>query len=239
MADYDARWRTDERDGHREHYGTGDVNRDLRESRRRLERAGDYNPEMLEDMRWLSGEGGAPYRGERYDLDRRGLDTRGYAGERHIRRDYGESGRDWNERGALDRGRDEVSSWFGDDEAQRRRARDRSEQDQSGWDQRHGYRGVGPRGYARSDERIREDVSERLTDDPYVDASDIDVTVSGCEVTLSGTVDDRRAKRRAEDVAESVSGVRHVQNNLRVRQQDYGGTYGSSGTVDPVYGRRY
>ncbi len=91
------------------------------------------------------------------------------------------------------------------------------------------YGGLGPRGYTRSDERIREDVSDRLTDDPYVDASDIEVMVSGCEVTLSGTVDDRRTRRRAEDVAESVSGVRHVQNNLRVRRYDYGGAGTSAG----------
>lgn len=78
-------------------------------------------------------------------------------------------------------------------------------------------RGKGPRGYQRSDERIREDVSDRLTDDEIVDASDIDVKVKDCEVTLSGFVQSRRERRRAEDCAESVSGVRHVQNNVRVR----------------------
>ena len=77
-------------------------------------------------------------------------------------------------------------------------------------------RGQGPKGYERSDERIREDVSDRLYDDPHVDASEIDVGVSGGEVTLSGTVDSRDARRRAEDVAERVSGVTYVQNNLRV-----------------------
>lgn len=35
------------------------------------------------------------------------------------------------------------------------------------------------------------------------------------EVTLAGSVEDRRAKRRAEDIADGVSGVKHVQNNLR------------------------
>jgi hypothetical protein len=34
---------------------------------------------------------------------------------------------------------------------------------------RFGYRGRGPRGYVRSDERILEEVHERLTADPYVD----------------------------------------------------------------------
>ncbi len=78
------------------------------------------------------------------------------------------------------------------------------------------HRGRGPRGYQRSDERIREDVNDRLTDDPLLDASGIEVEVSGAEVTLSGTVQRREDKRRAEDVAERVSGVAHVQNNLRV-----------------------
>jgi hypothetical protein len=79
------------------------------------------------------------------------------------------------------------------------------------------HRGRGPKGYIRSDERIREDVCDRLTDDPHLDASDIEVSVTGAEVTLNGTVDSRFAKRRAEDWADDVTGVTHVQNNLRVR----------------------
>ncbi|MBP2299880.1 BON domain-containing protein [Azospirillum picis] len=78
------------------------------------------------------------------------------------------------------------------------------------------YRGVGPRNYKRSDERILEDINERLTDDHHLDASDIGVKVENGEVTLSGSVADRGSKRRAEDIAESVSGVGHVQNDLRV-----------------------
>ena len=46
-------------------------------------------------------------------------------------------------------------------------------------------------------------------------------------MTLSGTVDSRDAKRRAEDIAESVPGVQHVQNNLRVSQGS--GTSSGSG----------
>jgi hypothetical protein len=49
-------------------------------------------------------------------------------------------------------------------------------------------------------------------------ATDIEVEVRSREVTLSGQVANRMAKRRAEDIAESVSGVTHVQNNLRIRQ---------------------
>ncbi|QFU18113.1 BON domain-containing protein [Microvirga thermotolerans] len=89
------------------------------------------------------------------------------------------------------------------------------------------HRGKGPRGYRRSDERIREDVSERLMDDALVDASEIEVSVRDREVTLSGTVRDRREKRRAEDLAESVSGVAHVQNNLRVGQHQPGHASGT------------
>jgi CBS domain-containing protein len=83
---------------------------------------------------------------------------------------------------------------------------------------RDDHRGRGPRNYQRSDDRIREDVSERLSDDVRVDASEIEVTVQNREVTLTGTVRDRNEKRWAEDIAESVSGVAHVQNSLRVGQ---------------------
>lgn len=79
-----------------------------------------------------------------------------------------------------------------------------------------GHRGRGPKGYRRSDERISEDVHDRLTDDPWLDATDIEVTVKAGEVTLSGQVDSREGKHRAERLVEDLSGVRHVQNNLRV-----------------------
>ncbi len=133
----------------------------------------------------------------------------GYADDRYDRRGD-DRGRN-RDRGFWEQAGDEIASWFGDDDAERRRHEDERRAAQ--------HRGRGPRGYSRSDERMREDVSDRLTDDAYVDASDIEVTVSGGEVTLTGMVPDRHTKRRAEDVAESVSGVSHVQNNLRVRSQ--------------------
>ena len=46
------------------------------------------------------------------------------------------------------------------------------------------------------------------------------------EVTLTGNVGSRADRRRAEDIADSVSGVRYVMNNLRVRQH---GTTGATG----------
>jgi hypothetical protein len=57
-----------------------------------------------------------------------------------------------------------------------------------------------------------------LTQHPDVDATEIDVQVSNGEVTLTGTVDHRQAKRMAEDAAEGVSGVKEVHNQLRVKQ---------------------
>jgi osmotically-inducible protein OsmY len=82
-------------------------------------------------------------------------------------------------------------------------------------DGRPSWRGTGPKGYVRSDERIREDVCECLTDDPLLDAGDIEVEVKEGEVTLSGSVSSRAARRHAEDLVDGISGVRHLQNNLR------------------------
>jgi osmotically-inducible protein OsmY len=80
------------------------------------------------------------------------------------------------------------------------------------------FAGRGPKGWQRSDDRIRDDINERLTRHPDVDATEIDVQVSNGQVTLSGTVDERHARRLAEDIAEGVSGVKEVQNHIRVQQ---------------------
>lgn len=89
------------------------------------------------------------------------------------------------------------------------------------------FAGRGPKDYRRSDERLREDVCDRLTDDPSIDASEIRITVKDGDVTLEGTVSDRRAKRAAEDCVESVSGVQQVDNRLRVEMR--GSTQGATG----------
>ncbi|MBM3604534.1 MAG: BON domain-containing protein [Alphaproteobacteria bacterium] len=167
---------------------------------------------------YSSGTGGN-YGGSGYG--ERGTGGTGYGGQGYSGRDYREGsyrgGSD--DRGFFERAGDEVASWFGNEDAQRRRERDA------------GHSGRGPKNYSRSDDRIREDVSDRLSDDRHIDASDIEVSVSGSEVTLTGTVESRFAKRHAEDLAESCSGVRHVQNNLRVKDGGAStGVSGSSGT---------
>jgi BON domain len=78
------------------------------------------------------------------------------------------------------------------------------------------YTGRGPKGYQRSDERIKEEVCDRLTVDPDVDAFEIEVSVQDGEVTLEGAVPDRRMKRDAEDCVELISGVREIHNRIRV-----------------------
>jgi osmotically-inducible protein OsmY len=247
-------------------------------------------------------ERGRRYRGEGYYGGYYGYPGR----ERDREREYERRGDD---RGFFDRAGDEVRSWFGDEDAQRRRMRDErepriegrgwgreergwggqrgdeeserdwarqwgyvenrggrsgSERDARGWgysggygagagfmggrsestggtqgyqsggwsgQERYGpssmmgrtamsgpYAGRGPRGYQRSDERIREDVCERMCECGELDASEIEVRVSNAEVTLLGTVRDRQDKRLAEDLSDQVSGVREVHNQIRVTQ---------------------
>ncbi len=81
------------------------------------------------------------------------------------------------------------------------------------------FAGRGPRGYKRSDERIKDDVCEHLTMHPEVDASEIEVQVVNGEVTITGMVHSRWEKRRSEEIAEDVYGVNNVHNNLRVGMQ--------------------
>jgi osmotically-inducible protein OsmY len=134
----------------------------------------------------------------------------------------GRRGYDRGERGWWDRTSDEVSSWFGDEDAERRREQDRLRSGQ--------HRGKGPKGYTRSDDRIKEDINDRLSDDVFIDASEIEVTVNDGEVTLTGSVGTRTEKRRAEDIAEEVSGVKNVENRIRLASTQ-GGTLGSSSGI--------
>ena len=174
-------------------YGRNSWDRESDRSQRQRDFGSDYSSNNEFGTRQVHG---SDHFGNRYG-------GRDLYGADYARRRGSQASRD-NDRGFWDRASDEVSSWFGDEDAEYRRR----------MDARH--EGRGPKGYRRSDERIREDVSDRLTDDPFIDASDIEIEVSNAEVTLSGTVDSRVARRRAEDIAERCSGISHVQNNLRV-----------------------
>ncbi len=191
----------------------------------------EYSPDYgtryygREDYPRYRGRRDYGYRGEDYgrsyeygDYRDYGYDPQSFRGapytgsfeDERVSRRYDPYGRRRHDRNWWDRASDEVASWFGDEDAERRRHLD---------EVRGGhYRGRGPRGYQRSDERIREDINDRLTDHIYLDAYEVDVSINEGEVVLSGKVNSRYDKRLVEDIAESVSGVRNVQNNLRIGQ---------------------
>ncbi len=86
----------------------------------------------------------------------------------------------------------------------------------------------GPKGYKRSDDRIREDVCDVLSQVEEIDPSDIEVSVSSGEVTLTGSVPERAMKWQAEHIVDNVSGVTDINNQLRVKRSD-GSSTGASG----------
>ena len=98
------------------------------------------------------------------------------------------------------------------------------------------YAGRGPKDYQRSDDRVREEICDCMTDDPMLDASEITVQVSKGEVTLRGTVPSRDQKRRAEDVADRISGVKDVTNQLRVSREANGHVHPATQPVTQTSG---
>ena len=87
---------------------------------------------------------------------------------------------------------------------------------------RGGHTGRGPKGYRWSDERLHEELCERLTADPLIDAREVEVAVDDRRVTLAGRVPVRTRRDRAEDLAAGLPGVVEVVNELRVRRDDAG-----------------
>jgi hypothetical protein len=76
----------------------------------------------------------------------------------------------------------------------------------------------GPKGYQRSDERLREVISERLMEARDIDSSEVTVAVSGAKVVLEGTVPERRMKHAIEDLADACPGVQDIENRIRVQR---------------------
>jgi osmotically-inducible protein OsmY len=94
---------------------------------------------------------------------------------------------------------------------------ERQQQTQQGEQGRPGGQRIMPKGYARSDERLREDICEQLGHSG-IDVSDVSVDVSEGRVTLEGTVKDRRSKHAIEDLADDCPGVKDVENRIRVQR---------------------
>lgn len=95
-------------------------------------------------------------------------------------------------------------------------------------------RGRIPKGYVRSDERLKEDIAERLIRHPEIDASEVDIDAKLGVITLTGTVEQRYMKHQLEDLVENVMGVKDIQNHITVKprvQQTTGQGIGQSGQV--------
>ncbi len=85
------------------------------------------------------------------------------------------------------------------------------------WREPGPYTGYGPSDYEQpKDERIMEEVNERLMQHGRLNALGINVVASDGKVSLQGVVGSERERRMAEQVAQSVPGVRRVYNRLRI-----------------------
>jgi osmotically-inducible protein OsmY len=170
---------------------------------------GGYNTSEYQD--WNRG-GGYP---GREGSDFQGTPGRGYEGFN-----------DWNQGG---RSQFNEAQFNEGQFNQGRSNQGRSNQGQSTQGQ---FSGRGPRNYKRGDSRIEEDINERLTQHGTLDATDIEVSVQNGEVTLKGNVDNRQAKRTAEEIAEAVSGVKDVTNQIKVQQSKSENQGRESGATD-------
>ena len=181
------------------------------------------------------GQGGGWEREQQGGYGQGGYGQGGYGQMGEVGRGYGQSfGAGWGDREREQGYGGYGQSGFGGGEYERyggeRGGQQGGQQGQRGWGQGYGspgmvysyvvttFTGRGPRGYRRTDERIQEEINEELTRHPEIDASEIEVEVRDGEVTLSGTVEERKDKRLAEDIAERCSGVNDVHNRIKVKR---------------------
>lgn len=80
------------------------------------------------------------------------------------------------------------------------------------------HSGKGPKGYVRSEQRIKDEASEILTHDYDLDASEIEIEIKDRCLILRGEVKNRRDKRLAEYLVEDISGIEDVDNQLRIKK---------------------
>ncbi|MBL8772748.1 MAG: BON domain-containing protein [Phenylobacterium sp.] len=79
------------------------------------------------------------------------------------------------------------------------------------------HSGKGPRTWVRTDERLCEEVSERLMEDRLIDASEVEISVADGTVTLTGHVPGASDVTHAEMLARQTPGVTAVINRLVVQ----------------------
>lgn len=92
----------------------------------------------------------------------------------------------------------------------------------------------GPKGYQRSDERLKEDISERLYAAYHVDSSEVTIEVRAGKVTLEGMVPSRQMKHAIEDMVDVCPGVTEIDNRIRVAGPNYQGASQTSATSPTV-----
>jgi hypothetical protein len=177
---------------------------------------GQHEGSRFDEDRWRGRErweGGSPSEGGYYYGSRGGGQTGsgwGGYGERH--QSYGYSPYSHPQR--------DERYMHGEEHPRHHREDDRGPLERFGEKLREGFRrlGRGPKGFKRSDERIADDVCERIARSA-INAENVEVTVKDGEVTLTGFVDVRYDKRILEDIADDVFGVSEVHNQLRVQPQ--------------------
>jgi len=89
-----------------------------------------------------------------------------------------------------------------------------------GEERRLSERRVAQRRSESRDADLALEIREILAGDPELDAREIEVRVEDGTVTLSGIVDGSEAGLLAEELVESVAGVREVRNALRVGREE-------------------
>ncbi|SOZ10725.1 BON domain-containing protein [Cupriavidus taiwanensis] len=158
-----------------------------------------------EEESWRRGPATEPWDESRYEEEWSRRPVRGPVFGRDPRVPYGEerwAGRgDWYGRPAGTT--DDSAAGYGADD----------------WDApaRRGYGRSGPKNYRRGDDRIHDEVCDRLAHAQELDVSEVTVRVQDGLVTLEGHVGDRRSKYDIEEIAERVFGVQDVINHIRVR----------------------
>jgi osmotically-inducible protein OsmY len=79
------------------------------------------------------------------------------------------------------------------------------------------HAGKGPRGWTLRDDRLIEEVSERLMEDRLLDARRVEVSANAGVVTLAGDVPGASDMAHAEMLARQTPGVTSVVNRLQVQ----------------------
>jgi hypothetical protein len=98
------------------------------------------------------------------------------------------------------------------------------------------YSGVGPKGYRRSSERLKEEAFSLLQRNRDLDASEIEVEVKDEIIILKGNVKSRSDKRLAERIVEEIHGIEDVYNFLTINKKPEGWIPGLDSIENKIQG---